>query len=67
MRPKKICRIKKSSKFYLRHIKLVKSSRVKPFSSNTYIFLKSYIDIFNKKIDYQALVYSLNFKKVIAN
>ena len=57
MSPKKICRIKNSLKFYLRHIKLVVSNRVKPTLCKKYTFHESYIDIFNDKIsDYQALI-----------
>ena len=56
MSPKKICRIKNSLKFYLRHIMLVVSNRVKPTLCKIYTLPKSYIDIFNEKIDYQAFV-----------
>ena len=56
MSPKKICRIKNSLKFYLRHIKLVVSNRVKPTLSKIYTFLKSYIDIFNNKFSSLKIV-----------
>ena len=56
MSPKKICRIKNSLKFYLRHIKLVVSNRVKPTLCKIFTFLKSYIDIFNNKFSSLKIV-----------
>ena len=56
MSPKKICIIKNSSKFYLRHIKLVTSNRVKPTLCKIFTFLKSYIDIFNNKYSSPKIV-----------
>ena len=62
MSPKKICRIKNSLKFYLRHIKLVVSNRVKPTLCKIFTFLKSYIDIFNNRYPSPKIV-EQNMKK----
>ena len=40
------------------------ANRAKPTLCKIYTFPKSYIDILNKKIDYQALVQSPNLKKI---
>ena len=56
MSPKKICRIKNSLKFYLRHIKLVVSNRVKLTLCKIYLSLKSYIYIFNNKFSSLKIV-----------
>ena len=68
MSPKKICRIKNSLKFYLRHIKLVRANLRKSTLSKIYTFLKYYIDFFNNKKVIIGLSLSVTYpRKIIPN